>query len=263
MYRKLFYLAAIILVLGLAGNVSAGLLAHYQFEGNFANSGSGTAVGTPTGGAKIVTDPNKGQVLSLDGTDDYVYVGNDDAGQITNNITIAAWIKTPALGGYDSIVTKGYNWRLLGGKDNTVVMQCMDTEPAGSQAAGKTNVGDDKWHHVAGTYDGKEYRVYVDGVLDVNSPSPGTGLIQNFGSNVICIGAHYKTSDPDARRFFKGLIDDVRIYDEILTPEAIQGLAVISKPAEKPLEEPKKEEPKQEEPNKVEPAKQQEEKPQE
>ncbi len=238
MWRKSVYLISSVLVLAMVGSVSADLLAHYEFEGDFTNSGSGSTIGTPTNGAKIIEDPERGQVLSLDGTDDYIYVGNDDAGDITNAITVAAWIKTSSLGKYDSIVTKGYNWRLLGGGDNTVAFQCMNTEPSESRGIGKTKIADGQWHHVTGTYDNKAYRVYVDGVLDVNAPA--TGLIQNFGSNVVCIGAHYKTSDPDARRFFKGLIDDVRIYDELLSAEQIKGLAAAPKKKE-PAQEQKKE----------------------
>ena len=243
MYRKLSYLTVTILVLGLVGIASADLLAHYEFEDDFTNSGTGTAVGTPTGGAKIVTDPNRG----LDGVDDYVYIGNDDAGYITRSITVAAWIKTTALGKYNSIVTKAYNWRLMGGADNTAIFQCMNTQPAESKAAGTKNVSDGQWHHVAATYDGETYKMYTDGVLDANMP--GKGFIQNFGSNVVCIGAHYKTSDPDARRFFKGLIDDVRIYDDAQTAEDIKALATPAK-----VEEAKEEttEKKEEEPAKKE-----------
>ena len=244
MYGKLFYFIATILVLSLVSSVSADLLAHYEFEGNYDNSGTGSAVGTPTGGAKIIEDAVRGQVLSLDGVDDYVYIGNDDAGYVTKAITVAAWIKTTALGKYDSIVTKGYNWRLIGSAGNAAMFQCMNTQPAEGKAVGVTNISDGQWHHVAATYDGKMYKMFVDGVEDANTPSEG--FIQNFGSNVVCIGAHYKTSDPDARRFFKGLIDDVRIYDDAQTAEDIKAMAVapvVEEVKEEPAVDKKDEEP--------------------
>ena len=45
---------------------------------------------------------------------------------------------------------------------------------------GKTDVADDKWHHLVATFDGKEKRIYVDGELDEKIAAPtkviGAGL---------------------------------------------------------------------------------------
>ena len=55
----------------------------------------------------------------------------------------------------------------------TPVVRCHDW-------FGKTDVADDKWHHLVATSDGKEHRIYVDGKLDEKVDAPakviGAGL---------------------------------------------------------------------------------------
>ncbi len=70
MFQKVCCVTALIVAACLGGTAQASLLAYYQFEGN-ANDDSGYGNnGTLKNHAAIVTDPARGQVLSLDGADD-------------------------------------------------------------------------------------------------------------------------------------------------------------------------------------------------
>jgi hypothetical protein len=97
MWRKLLHLISVVLLLCLAtspanGDITAGLVAHWQFEGNF-NDSAGTNHAAPQGDAKVVTDTERGQVAELDGTGDYLQIPNSPSLNITGNeITLAAWI---------------------------------------------------------------------------------------------------------------------------------------------------------------------------
>jgi hypothetical protein len=70
-------------------------------------------------------------------------------------------------------------------------------------------VGNGRWTHLAGVYDGEEVRLYIDGSLVAETPAPGE---MTATSLPLMIGA-----DPDARgrpqMSFDGLIDEVRISD--------------------------------------------------
>jgi len=240
MCRKLLFLICLVLVLGLAGYTQAGskLVAHYEFEGtdDFKNSvpGAVSKVGTPVGEVKVIWDEDRGSyVLSLDGDGDYINCGNDDIANIGTAITTAAWIKTSSMSSSDTVIGKGWAWRLNGGPGGIMRFQVSDTKPTGSQAAGSTNVNDGKWHHVAGTYDGKEYNVYVDGKLD--GYMQATGGIDTWDGYWFCIGAHFKKTDTrDPRYFWDGLIDDVRVYDGALSANEILWISGFAPLASEP-----------------------------
>ncbi len=225
-------IAVLLAIVVLAGSANAALVAHYEFEGDYSNSGIGTVAGQARGGATIVADSGGGlkgasNVLKLYGNDEYVKVGNDDVGDITSVITVAAWVKSDGTNWSDAgIVTRGYNWRLYVAGSANGTIQAMDTQPQGSKARGGVNINDGQWHHVAGVYDGTQYILYVDGVQD--GPAVlATGLIAQTTSHKFTIGAFERSGD--VSKFYDGYIDDVRVYNEALDAAAIQ--AIVPEPA--------------------------------
>ncbi|MEN8127821.1 MAG: LamG domain-containing protein, partial [Planctomycetota bacterium] len=74
------------------------------------------------------------------------------------------------------------------------------------------------WHHIALTWDGSNYQVYVDGVLKASGAYSGLSELQS----VTHIGNNGSDSPTEA---FNGLIDEVSIYETVLTPEEILYLA--------------------------------------
>ena len=102
-------ISPVILVLVLvifACPAGAGLRSWYEFEGDFSNSVTGPAA-TAMGNAQIVTDGERGQVLSLDGNEDYLNCGYDSIANIEIAMTLAAWIKTSNLANNDGIIANG------------------------------------------------------------------------------------------------------------------------------------------------------------
>jgi hypothetical protein len=233
MSKKLLSLTSLVLVLGLAGYTWAGQepVAHYEFEGtnDFSNTGTNAAAitGEPKGDAQIIWDDDRGSyVLSLDGDGDYVYCERSWSGIVATEMTVMAWIKTSSVGSSDSIVALGYAWRLRSGSGGNAAFQVMNTDPV-SAAMGTWPVDDGTWHHVAGAYDGTEYKLYIDGRTSVSVASSGI-LKGDATAYYGTIGAHYKRSDGAPKFFFNGLIDDVRIYDRVLSEEEIREITAIA-----------------------------------
>jgi hypothetical protein len=84
---------------------------------------------------------------------------------------------------------------------------------------GKTAVPLGEWHHVAATYDGATWRLYLDGVLDaelVADATPRHDSIQHFG-----LGAAYDSLGEPAGGLH-GALDEVRVYARALTAEELQ-----------------------------------------
>ncbi len=93
-------------------------------------------------------------------------------------------------------------WHIMGrGRDPLV------TRPAGTTV----------WRHLAATHDGTLHKLYMDGVLHDQSEAP----FPPHAEEPINVG---RKGSGEASFYFKGVIDDVRIYTETLSPEAIMAL---------------------------------------
>ena len=218
------------------GNVTKGdvwtletgsLVAWYKFDdgsgGVVTDSGpsdiDGTAIGDPAWAEGAL-----GKALVFDGNDAYVNLGNDPKFNITNQITVSAWIKVNAFDrNYQTIISKGDTaWRLQrnAGTD-TLEFGCMGlplpSNPTWGGIFGKINVNDGQWHHALGTYDGRKISLYVDCVLDVSEDV--IGCIKT-NDHPVYIGQNAEKSG----RFWNGLIDDVRIYSYALSADEIADI---------------------------------------
>ncbi|MCH2170734.1 hypothetical protein MK489_08105 [Myxococcota bacterium] len=74
------------------------------------------------------------------------------------------------------------------------------------------------WMHLATTFDGERVRIYVDGELEVTRQAPELRLQGNGAPPRVGYGG-------DARRHFDGDLDEVRIFEGVLSSEDIRALA--------------------------------------
>ena len=166
-----------------------------------------------------------GGALQFDGQN-YVEILNSQVFDITNAITLAAWIKVDLWDrDWQTIFCRGdWSWRLarnsLAGQNNQSVSFHMTGMDDGWGANGTVTVTDDQWHHVAGTWDGARAKIYIDGVL--NDDQPRTGAIGIAGDDPVAIGAQIHNGQ--LRRQFVGCIDDVRLYNCALSQAEVSGL---------------------------------------
>ena len=208
----------------LTGGEMVGWWKFDRVEGGTVIDSSGSGLdGKLVGDAHIISDSIRGNVLSLDGDGDYVNYGNNPAFDITNSITITAWIKVDTFDkGWQAVVTKGDTaWRLQRERETDALQfACTGIDVPGDaygSVKGKRNVNDGKWHHISGVYDVTKMYQYVDGELDVSASA--TGSIDTNGWEVL-IGENSQWPG----REWNGLIDDVRIYSYALSEAEIKAL---------------------------------------
>ena len=205
---------------------SGDLVAWWEFDegsGNVvADSGPNRLDGAVIGDPSWVTGVFGG-ALKFDGDGDYVDLGNDPKFNMTDRITIAAWVKVDTFDcEWQAVITKGDgSWRLQrNGTKNSIEFACTGAFVPGALVGslfGTVNVNDGQWHHVAGTYDGSKICLYVDGKLDVSSEATGSIIVNDYN---VLIGANAEKPD----RNFKGSIDEVRIYNYALSATEVKEI---------------------------------------
>jgi hypothetical protein len=155
--------------------------------------------------------------LDFDGSNDYVSISDNAALDLTTNYTIEAWIKADALvsqgivAKYQANSDDGYTLSLL----NSLGKISFDgtTTSEGSITAGI-------WYHIAAVNDAGTRHVYVNGIDLSLSGTPQTTV---SNSVPVTIGNGYVADDPEGQlKYFNGLIDDVRIWDDVRTVAEIR-----------------------------------------
>jgi hypothetical protein len=194
------------------------LVASYSFENNVQdNSGNGlngTIIGNPT-----FIEGIAGMGLSFDGVNDYVDFGNNEAFNITEQITLSAWINTNDSGnGQDNpYVSKGdHAYAIKHSYANQMQFFIYD----GDWFAADARVNDSfngEWHHVAGTYNGMELKAYVDGKLASTTAHEGSIEVQPNNLNIA-------RNSEETDRYYDGVIDEVKIYNRALSQLEISFL---------------------------------------
>ena len=209
-------------------NFIGGLVAWLNFDDGTASDASGYGnSGTLFNGAAIVTDPQRGKVLALDGTSAYVDLGADASLDLSgaDQATIAAWVKPAVTKNHNSIVTKGewkdcYSLLIKGDTLPPNLLWTGNDTPVFSGAAVPLGA----WTHVAVTINTNLATFYINGQVSGAANQDRGGPIDNT-TNDVCIGREqYSGSLPAGRWFFNGLIDDVRIYRRTLTQAEIQNV---------------------------------------
>ena len=217
-----------------AVDLTRGLLGRWTFDegkGAIAGDVSGRDNhGKIMGGAKWAKG-KIGGALEFDGSDDFVSIPNEGAFDITDGVTVSAWIRVESFTKpWQAFVTKGDRaWRLHRANETKGVgFACSDlSRQEVGDLLGKADVADSQWHHVAGVLDGDKALIFVDGVKDTSAASSPKISVNDYP---VLIGANAQR----AGRLFHGLIDDVRIYDRALSADELRVLANEGGGAEPP-----------------------------
>ena len=78
----------------------------------------------------------------------------------------------------------------------------------------------DTWYHVVGTFDDEALKVYLDGELVGEKPTPKNGPVMVWNDNNIEIGGRPDTNN--GANLYKGLLDELAVYDRALTAEEVE-----------------------------------------
>lgn len=227
------------------GTTATGLVGQWKLD-----EGSGTSVtdstgnasaGTISGGATYTSNvfmrPRQlvrdfGTCLNFDGIDDIASITTVSAQNDLTTITLAAWINPRSFGESSSgrIFSKASGltgrWRLGMNNSGGTRLNFVAQWNGGSTGNWASPVGSIQlgvWQHVAVTYDmtstSNDPLYYINGVLvSTTETSAPSGSLTADDANA------YIGNDSTTARTFDGLIDDVQLYNKVLTQAEITAL---------------------------------------
>lgn len=193
----------------------------YQIEANVSDPNGQTDENSANDKTEISTlfvnsmEPH--YALSFNGTEGDVIV-QDQANLKPQQLTIEAWVNPTSYNAWSTIVSKttrdqwddGFGLSHYNGSDDIhfFVNQWNSYQVEG-------NIPFNQWSHVAGTYDGSQLKLYINGVL-VDSLLYTDAIAHS--SNSLLIGR----AEGNSNYRWKGGIDEVRLWNVARSQEQIQ-----------------------------------------
>ena len=224
MYRKLIFLVSFILVLSVAGNALADLVAHWPLDegsGTTAVDFSGNGHDGTIGGTASWLAGQSGLALDFDGAS--TYIDMDDQ-VVVGTWSLAMWLKPrdiPYTAADQDFYAVMHTDAWAAGAMHLHLRQTTSELNAdfnsGPDVTATTILQADEWYHAVVTVtdegDGGS-QMYINGVLEAE----GSG-----GSGGDFLGPLNFGSWNNSGRNYHGLIDDIRVFDHVLSEAEIMS----------------------------------------
>ena len=234
--RLIPFLVLICSFVSCAPDISRGLIAHYPFNGSADNQTRDDLHGIVHGARLTADRKNKPNAAYMfDGVDDYIQVKHDEVLNLPEDFTISLWTKISSdqvpHSGINDILRKwtgnaeGYpfsisylNSKADEGKQNKIICVRYDSQLCrNSPTTFSPVIANDRFIHIVLVKEGGRMKHYVnkklvEEITDTTNPArckAGNSADMTIG----CRG--------NLVRFFRGVIDDVRIYERALTQKEI------------------------------------------
>ena len=201
-----------------------GLVGYWPFNG-IAYDESGNGNHGAVFGPMLTEDRfnNPSSAYSFDGVDDYIRAGDSDILRMGNAMSMMAWINphlihTSIIG---IILNKEGEYEFARFITDEVYYAITNDYPGWYWVPTGYEARSDEWSHIAIVYDSGLATMYVNGELFFIFSGSGTigDAWTNF--NELRFGGR---QGEGGDQFFKGVIDDIRIYNRALSAEEVQEI---------------------------------------
>ncbi len=202
------------------------LVAHYPFDGNAEDASGQQHHGTAYGASLTADkDGNANSAYYFDGVDDYIDLGDWENG---GPMTITFWARWNAFNNYSRIIDLGNG----ASADNIIVSNYQMTNKLFFQIYGTTTKAIPSYYNILtpNTWDFYTAKVDENGLMRIYK----NGVFQTEHQQGVTPNVVTRTRQYIARSnfpqdgYFKGAIDDVRIYNAALDDSEIQNLYSVS-----------------------------------
>lgn len=211
---------------------------HYAFDasggGSYARLSEGASLGLNTGkiGGALLLDDNKENATVVNGA------------ELINGLTaftISLWVKASKVNtdrgfivprtpnGKDGVFTIRYDADGLDGGGKNVIKAGITTTGGKQVYESASDVQTTEWQHLTLTWQaGSTLKLYIDGVLDQPTYNSNATEGEITGVDRLLIGRGSK----DKNNSWKGLVDDVRLHNKVLSANEIANMPFVTNNAE-------------------------------
>ena len=143
------------------------------------------------------------------------HVAVGDFADYEDKVSIVALIKTPAAPAWSDIIVGPCGDVIFTLQNHKLNFAGQCAQPIPHNTWSTTLLNDDKWHQIAGTYDGKTVKVFVDGKLEASNAAAGA----------FKTGPKYIGSRDDKQEAYTGLIDEIAFFNVALSDDDVKAIA--------------------------------------
>ena len=202
-------------------SVKTAPIAYYPLDGDVLDY-SGNNHDATLKGAQLASDQRgeSNKAFSFSSGNDIIYVSNEASLNFDDKLTASCWVKLNDVNQESFILSHGSweeRWKISATPDKKIrgtIKTSSGTRDVDSSAPLLLN----QYYHVAMVYTGYSLELYIDGLLD--NFAGHTGLI-NTTSKAITFG---RKDENTTNYSLNGSLDEVRIYDQDLSPNEIETL---------------------------------------
>src|SRR5437867_3989091 len=195
---------------------------YFQFDessGTTATDSSGNSNNGVLFNSPVFAAGRMGNAVSLNGVNQYVQVSSTTGLNLSNAITLAAWVNPADLSSYRNVIIKGaagsrgFGMNIISGALNFVNV-------GGADFTSTVTLSTNAWQHIAITWNAitGEVKLYKNGTLAQTIIS-SSSVIAPTDTDVLVVGRWLGGTS-----YFGGLIDDLRIYNGVLAASDILAL---------------------------------------
>ncbi|UQD56262.1 LamG-like jellyroll fold domain-containing protein [Flavobacterium sp. K5-23] len=160
-------------------------------------------------------------ILNFDGIDDNVTFKNNYS-LSSGSFSVETWIKSNAINNnIQTIFSKRNGTSTADGYDLKLVNNIISFNWNGNSIASTYPINSDRWYHIAVTFNGTSYKLYIDGIA-VKTAVTGVNPISSNSAN--CILGAMDQSNGIPFNYFNGWMDELRIWKVELTINQIRQM---------------------------------------
>ena len=212
-----------------------GLLGWYPFNGN-ANDESLNGTNGTVNETTLTSDRNNinNAAYYFNGISSNIDLGiNSAINSILNDFSISYWVKSENNGGsifcsYSSSSQGGSNWRINSGigANGLIALSYLVNQNWQSTYSSPYHIELNQWIHFTFTRSGGSTKIYINGIFTSSETLSALSLPNPTSPEATTMIGYAFPNTPNFN-YFKGIIDDIGIWNRALTQEEITRLYYI------------------------------------